>query len=77
MQDSMDLMPVVCSDKECYEDERRMVCISEEVRREQRRGARKRLKRPGGQRKRKEVSEPKREGSPRSWKTEREGPRQL
>ena len=48
MQDSMDLMPVVCSDKECYEDERRMVCISEEVRREQRRGARKRLKRPGG-----------------------------
>lgn len=35
------------------------------------------LKGRGEQRKRKEVSEPKREGSPRSWKTEREGPRQL
>ena len=46
-------------------------------RREQRKGARKGFKGRGRQRKGKEVSVPKREGSPRSWKTEKEGPGQL
>lgn len=41
------------------------------------RGARKGFKGRGRQRKGKEVSVPKREGSPRSWKTEKEEPGQL